>query len=148
MKIDKLGPNESQIALDTGETISGTITPSYETLYFRDSANKAGFEIDVFHATDKTLTIDNYKNYFYTSGNCDLRYLSFEPSIQVVQKNGILFIQADVVGANSLPRTCFYTKNNVDNLIVISMLAPGSQSDYKLTEEIIERLLSTFKFIK
>lgn len=146
LKIDAQGPNVAQQELNEGKQISGTATPSYETIYFRDSTNKAKFQIDVFHTTDKNISIDNYKDYFYAFGTCDLRYLNDEPLVKVIQKNGISFIQADVVGVGNLPRSCFYLKNKNNNLIVLSMLASDSKLDYDSTMRIVENILSTFKF--
>jgi len=145
LKPDNQGENEAQKQLDAGQQISGTVTPSYETVYFRDSTNKAKFQVDVFHVTDKTLTVNNYQSYFYTSGTCDLRYLDAKPSVTVMQQNNLSFVQVDAT-VGGQPRSCFYLKNNVNNLIAISMLAPDNQSDYNNTKQIIQRMLSTFKF--
>lgn len=142
------GSNNAQKDLDAGKTISGTVEPSYETISFRDASGIKKFEISIFHKTDKALTIENWKNYFYTSGLCDLRYLYSEPVVSTLTKNTVI-INAKAVAENpSFSRSCYYFKNNNNNLMVISLLAPAGRSDYEMTDKIIQDILSTLKFIK
>ena len=144
------GPNVAQKDLDAGKIISGTITPTYETVNFRDPSGIKKFEISIFHKTDKELTKENYNNFLYTSGLCDLRYLypKEEVVVNTLATNGVQIINTKFVDSN-VPggsRSCYYLKNIDNNLIVISLLAPDSQSDYEATNKIVQVMLSTFAF--
>ncbi len=140
------GPNIAQKDLNAGKEISSTISPSYETLGFKNTSSVKKFEISIFHTTEKPLTEESYQNFFYTSGACDLRYLSSIPAISMIKENGISMIQVDSYGSS--PKSCYYLKNSTNNLIVLSLLPSSSQSSYVAINKIAKDLLSTFKFTK
>ncbi|HUW72108.1 MAG TPA: hypothetical protein VMV66_02910 [Candidatus Humimicrobiaceae bacterium] len=142
--ISSYGPNVAQQAINRGEQISGTVTPSLDTVVFSDDGGQLG-AIGIFHKTEKDLTINNYDDgYLYLSGPCDLLWGFHPDNISLTSINdvtaliaeGEIIIDEEVVSYNH----CYYLKNPDENLIVIS------NSGYK--EDIFSQMLSTFRFIE
>ena len=138
------GPNVAQQAIDRGEQISGTVTPSLDTIVFSDTNGQLG-AIGIFHKREKGITVEDYDDgYLYLSGPCDLRWGfnpdsvrlgSIDDTIALIVE-GEMIIKEEIVSYNH----CYYLKNPTENLIVIS------NEGYK--EEVFNQILSTFKFIE
>lgn len=121
LTVKALGPNSSQKQSDSGEQISGTVSPSYETYEFVDNGSKAIFYLEIFHENDTPLTVEGYYNpgYLYLHGKCDGRWLNTRPiPVETSSTNGIDVLEVRVDG-NDYAK-CYYLKNKNNNLIVLS----------------------------
>jgi len=142
------GPNDEQQRLDKGETISGTVQPSYDTVIFSRN-NKEQFKIEMFHSYKKAISPENYEDgYFYLYGNCDLRW-GFEPTVIQIVKNSsieILEVKGKFLGPGIKTPTfrgCYYFKNYSNNLIVFSTADLENQLDFKQVDSTVGNILLT-----
>jgi len=127
------GPNFTQQQLERGETISGTIQPSLDTIVFANQENNT-LSIEVFYPTEKSFLKSDYSDgYLYLRGPCDLRW-GFEPSS--IEEQNLSGHPALLVQGNST--NCGYLKSRTDNLIVVH------SEDFNL----LNQILSTFRFIE
>jgi hypothetical protein len=134
------GPNYVQQALDRGETISGTVMPSYDTVIFSDSYNEIA-KIEIFHIYEKEISKENYWADLHYYGPCDIRW-EFKPEFfDFNLVNGIPILKVKGKDYLNVSRSCYYLKNLSGNLIVLS-----NYEEYKL--DIFNQMLSTFKFLK
>jgi len=134
------GPNLAQKKLNRGETISGTIMPSYDTIIFSDSHNEIA-KIEIFHIYEKEISKENYWAELHYYGPCDARW-EFKPEVFDFNfVNGIPMLKVKGKDYLDASQSCYYLKNLSGNLIVLS-----NYKEYKL--DIFNQMLSTFRFLK
>jgi hypothetical protein len=134
------GPNYVQQALDRGETISGTVMPSYDTIIFSDSHNEIA-KIEIFHVYEKEISKENYWAELHYYGPCDTRW-EFNPEVLDFDSvNGIPVLKVKGKDYLNASQSCYYLKNLSGNLIVLS-----NYKEYKL--DIFNQMLSTFRFLE
>ena len=136
------GPNEEQKKIDAGETISGTVQPSLETLSFVSSDSKTEvFDIIVFPPRNIRSSItpaDYIDGYLGLGSACDKRGIKSEPrSVRLISENGV-----DILAVGIADQLCYYLKNQSGNLIVFNQRSADDVFIY------FSEIMPTFRFVK
>jgi hypothetical protein len=146
------GPNEEQKKLERGETISGTIPPSYDTITFFNAANKEQFNVVIFPARKDEVSPAGFKGYLSMGSVCDTRWIdsvSGEPAL--LNKNGIPVLEAQVITGGSTggsKASCYYFKTSGGNLVVFNISGFEQKSDFLNVFYIVgDKILSTLSLI-
>lgn len=136
------GPNEAQVRLDRGETISGSIQPSYDTVSFSEKDGGEQFRLEAFHPLEDPISEDSYGSHLYLYGPCDLRS-GFDPEVITTFKiNGINVLR---VQSTKELQSCYYLKNYDNNVIVISSPSFRKISSFEEVNLMLEKVLRTLK---
>jgi hypothetical protein len=136
------GPNFVQQQIENGETISGTVQPSFDTIVITDEESAVVY-IGIFDQDDKVLSKNNYSaENLYIYGPCDLRW-GYKPSL-IEDKNvsgspSVLVRGSYTNTVSELDKSlaCAYMKNKAGNLIVIS----SEKAD------LVGQILFTFRYV-
>lgn len=141
------GPNSAEQQLNQGQTISGTVQPSLDTIVFSDQGSKQ-FEIAVFPVTDIIIEPTSYEKSLYLYGPCDLRFLTSKPSpVEIANFFELLAVKVNVAETNKY-LSCYYFKNKAGNLLVLSTSESGSKSQSDMLDLLVSKIINTFKFIE
>jgi hypothetical protein len=148
LKLSSMGPNLEQQKLERGETISGTVQPSYDTIVFSDEDDKEQFRVEIFHPYKKDISEKNYGS-LHLFGRCDLRWEFHPTSIQTKNINNIkiLEVKGKELGPpyKKIPTLlgCYYFKNHTENLIVLSTDDFENQLDFEKVDSVLRKIIST-----
>lgn len=146
------GPNAAMDQVKAGQTISGTVTPSYDTISFLDQNKNEQLNISIFNQYNQPYptSVDEFKSsYFYTYGACDLRWGFVPNTLTLIYIGSESFLKVEGVSSTDITNSnapvlrgaCYYGKTRAGNLVVFSTMSTQIE-DFSLYDQI----LSTFKF--
>jgi len=147
LKMITKGPNAAQQQIERGETISGTIQPSNDTVVFTDEEGKEQLKIEIFGFYEKEISQENYvEGDLYLFGACDSRW-GFNPTainVKRINDNKVLVVKGEMSSAETPTfRNCYYLKNDA-NLIVFNTADFDNQSYFQE----IDKMLFSFRFLE
>ncbi len=156
LEANSSGPNEEQKKVERGETTSGTVPPSYDTITFSSSTKKEQFNVIISAGSLNEISPAGFKDYLSMGSVCDTRWIdsiSGEPTL--LDKNGIPILEVEVQVIPSGPRGggssagCYYFKNSEGNLVVFNISGFEQKSDFLNTFHLVgDKILSTLSLIK
>lgn len=129
---NSLGPNTSQQQLNSGQQISGTVAPSYDTIEFKGADPQ--FELDIYHTG---FDLNNLP----FDGSCGSQFADKTLTEQILNKpfkHKLVVQQAD---NNTNIDLCFL--NQKTNLITLKASTENKSNEIK---NFLYQILSTFKF--
>lgn len=114
------GPNKAQKKLERGETISGTVQPSYETVVFSSRGEEVGreeFRISIFQARELDISKTEYNSSLQFYGSCDPRWGFEAATIKKIRAGGTDVLKVE---GEERSRACYYFKNEGGKIMVLS----------------------------
>lgn len=128
------GPNYSQKQLDSGEQISGTVAPSFDTIDFQGGDPK--FSIGIFHKRDDIAAAFD--------GSCGTQFAD-KTIVNAKITTPFEYINLEQQSGNTINiQHCFLS--GTKNLLVIGIYEIKPDSTDK-NRQFLNQILSTFKFL-
>lgn len=148
------GPNYVQEQIERGETISGTVAPTLETISFFAPAWQAHPKLQLtttISKTSKEISVENYEKSLAYSSSCDPRFLTERPThIKIItNENGVAFLEIKVTETERTQRlfSCYYAKNQGGTEVALVTTSFENRLDFEYLDKTFQTILSTFRFV-
>lgn len=144
------GPNDQMQRKLKGEIISGTVTPSFDTITFVNLEKSDIFYVEIFKGLENSIEeYDFQEDYLYLRGMCDLRWgfkldsseIKDTAYEKVFVVSGYVVPNHGYVVSNQTRASCYYL--NAKYLIVFS-----TRDKQTVEKAALNQILSTFKFLE
>ncbi len=133
------GSNISQQQLDKGQQISGTISPSFDTIDF--TGGSQDFSLGIFHTNTPSQIADTSSGF---DGSCGSQFVDKTLVNQAGQIGNIKYHKLEQSSNSKISlQYCFLS--NTQNLIVLSAFNLDNNK-INSVDQLLQKILSTFKF--
>jgi len=147
------GPNEEEKKIEKGEQISGTVSPSYDTVTF-SNATGAKFNVMIFPVSKSEVSPDGFmKGYLSMGSVCDTRWIgSVSEGPMLLNENGVPVLRVQVVAGG--PRGggksegCYYFKNSAGNVIAFNISGEENSDFSSVFNFVNDKILPTISLTK